>query len=73
MNKEEAIKWVVATKEISPFTRNFVEWLYDNYGMIFPPIDRHGALKKIREYFGQFDEIIIRWKDKRTRKWAIYK
>lgn len=28
LNKEEAIKWIVETKEISAFTRNFVEWLY---------------------------------------------
>ena len=32
MTKEEAIKWVVETKSISAFTRNFVEWLYDKHG-----------------------------------------
>lgn len=32
MTKEEAIDWVIKTKEISPFTRNFVEWLYDKHG-----------------------------------------
>ena len=28
--KEIAIKWIVETKAISAFTRNFVEWLYKN-------------------------------------------
>jgi hypothetical protein len=32
MTKNEAIDWVVNTKKISPFTRNFVEWLYDKHG-----------------------------------------
>lgn len=35
LSKEEAIKWLVDTKEISAFTRNFVEWLYrENKGVI---------------------------------------
>ena len=28
--RELAIEWVVETKAISAFTRNFVEWLYRN-------------------------------------------
>ena len=32
MTKDEAIKWVIETKSISAFTRNFVEWLYDKHG-----------------------------------------
>lgn len=37
MNKEEAIKWAIDTKAISAFTRNFIEWLYNNGGEIIPP------------------------------------
>ncbi len=32
MTKEEAIDWIINTKEISWNTRNFVEWLYDKHG-----------------------------------------
>jgi len=32
MTKEEALKWIEKTKEISPFTRNFIIWLYDVEG-----------------------------------------
>ena len=52
--KELAIKWIVETKAISAFTRNFVEWLYAN-GFF---IGNHGGddinfkmQKKIDEYW----------------------
>lgn len=32
MTKDEALKWIVETKAISPFTRNFIIWLYDEHG-----------------------------------------
>lgn len=30
MNEAEALEWIVKTRAISPFTRNFVIWLYKN-------------------------------------------
>lgn len=34
LSKQKAIEWIIDTKAISPFTRNFVEWLYENNGAI---------------------------------------
>lgn len=52
--KKLAIPWIIETKAISPFTRNFVEWLYEN-GFA---ISNHGCddmnfemKKKIQEYW----------------------
>jgi len=44
MTKEEAIEWVVNTKEISPFTRNFVEWLYDEHGGVIANKEEHDKI-----------------------------
>ena len=47
LDKAEAIAWVVDTKAISPFTRNFIEWLYDKkQGAIIRTILEANEIKK---------------------------
>lgn len=41
MNKNQALEWIVKIKAISPFTRNFIIWLYENGGRVVPPPCRH--------------------------------
>jgi hypothetical protein len=57
--RELAIKWIVDTKAISAFTRNFVEWLYAN-GFF---IGNNGGgdinfnmRKKINEWYEKLDK-----------------
>ena len=40
MTQDEALKLIINTKSISPFTRNFIFWLYKNDYLIISPEEK---------------------------------